>query len=78
MVIDGRLIRTASPGDHVGGLAARDWGGGYGYTMLATVMWAEPGRLLRRSSEDSRWLIDTEPTAHAGLARVLAGRLRER
>jgi hypothetical protein len=46
--------------------------------MLATVMWAEPGRLLRRSSEDFQWLTDTEPTVHAELARVLAGRLRER
>lgn len=78
MVIDGRLIRTVGPGDHVGELAALDWGGGYGYTMLATVMWAEPGRLLWLSSEDFQWLIDTEPTVHAELARVLAGRLQER
>ncbi len=39
---------------------------------------AEPGRLLRLSSEDFRWLIDTEPTVHAELARVLAERLQER
>jgi Cyclic nucleotide-binding domain len=58
--IDGRRIRTVGPGDHVGELAARDWGGGYGYTRLATVVCAEPGRLLRLSSEDFQWLIDTD------------------
>ena len=46
VVIDARPIRTAGPGDHFGELAARDWGGGYGYTRLATVRCAEPGRLL--------------------------------
>jgi glutamate/tyrosine decarboxylase-like PLP-dependent enzyme len=76
--IDGQRIRTVGPGDHVGELAARDWGGGYGYTRLATVVCAEPGRLLRLSSEDFQWLIDTEPTVHAELARVLAERLQER
>ncbi len=35
--IDARLIRTIGPGDHFGELAARDWGGGYGYARLATV-----------------------------------------
>ncbi len=48
------------------------------YTRLATVVCAEPGRLLRLSSEDFQWLIDTEPTVHAELARVLAERLQER
>ncbi|MGH7732352.1 MAG: pyridoxal-dependent decarboxylase, partial [Gemmatimonadales bacterium] len=76
--IDARLIRTLGPGDHFGELAARDWGGGYGYTRLATVRCAEPGRLLRLTSEDFQWLIDTEPTAKARLATVLAGRLQQR
>jgi aromatic-L-amino-acid/L-tryptophan decarboxylase len=76
--IDGRRIRTIGPGDHFGELAARDWGGGYGYTRLATVRCAEPGRLLRLTSEDFQWLIDTEPTVQAALAQVLAERLKER
>ena len=63
--IDGRRIRTLGPGDHFGELAARDWGGGYGYTRLATVVCAEPGQLLRLTSDDFRWLIDIEPTAKA-------------
>jgi aromatic-L-amino-acid/L-tryptophan decarboxylase len=76
--IDDRPIRTIGPGDHFGELAARDWGGGYGYTRLATVRCAEPGRLLRLTSEDFQWLIDTEPSVQAALAQVLAERLKER
>jgi aromatic-L-amino-acid/L-tryptophan decarboxylase len=78
VLIDGRRIRSLGPGDHFGELAARDWGGGYGYTRLATVVSAGPGELLRLTSEDFRWLVDTEPTARAAIARDLADRLPER
>ncbi len=76
--IEARLIRTMGPGDHFGELAARDWGGGYGYTRLATVRCAEPGRLLKLTSEDFQWLVGTEPTVKAKLAKSLAGRLQQR
>jgi aromatic-L-amino-acid/L-tryptophan decarboxylase len=76
--IDGRLIRTMGPGDHFGELAARDWGGGYGYTRLATVRCAEPGRLLTLTSEDLQWLVDSEPIVKARLAQSLAERLQQR
>ena len=59
--IDARPIRTLGPGDHFGELAARDWGGGYGYTRLATVRCAEPGQVLRLTSQDFQWLVDSEP-----------------
>ena len=78
VIIDGRLIRTMGPGDHFGELAARDWGGGYGYTRLATVRCAEPGRLLTLTSEDFQWLVDSEPTVKARLAQSLAERLQQR
>ena len=76
--IDGRLIRTMGPGDHFGELAARDWGGGYGYTRLATVRCAEPGRLLTLTSEDLQWLVDSEPIVKARLAQSVAERLQQR
>ena len=76
--IDARLIRTLGPGDHFGELAARDWGGGYGYARLATVRCAEPGRLLQLTSQDFQWLVDTEPTVKARLAATLAERLQNR
>jgi glutamate/tyrosine decarboxylase-like PLP-dependent enzyme len=78
VLIDARPIATAGPGDHFGELAARDWGGGYGYTRLATVRCAEPGRLLKLTTEDFQWLVDTEPTVKARLATILAERLRQR
>jgi aromatic-L-amino-acid/L-tryptophan decarboxylase len=76
--IDARLIRTHGPGDHFGELAARDWGGGYGYARLATIRCAEPGRLLRLTSQDLQWLVDTQPTVKARLAATLAERLQNR
>ena len=76
--IDARLIRTMGPGDHFGELAARDWGGGYGYARLATVRCAEHGRLLRLTSADFQWLIDTEPAIKAKLAATSAERLQQR
>ncbi len=76
--IDARLIRTHGPGDHFGELAARDWGGGYGYARLATIRCTEPGRLLRLTRQDLQWLADTQPTVKARLAATLAERLQNR
>jgi glutamate/tyrosine decarboxylase-like PLP-dependent enzyme len=76
--IDDRHIRTLGPGDYFGELAARDWGGGYGYARLASVRCVEPGRLLRLTSEDLQWLIDTEPMVQARLAATVAERLKNR
>ena len=44
----------------------------------ATVVSAGPGELLRLTSDDFGWLLDTEPTARAAIARDLADRLPER
>ena len=76
--IDARPIRTLGPGDHFGELAARDWGGGYGYARLATVKCAEPGQVLRLTRQDFQWLVDSEPAIQTELAKILAERLRER
>jgi aromatic-L-amino-acid/L-tryptophan decarboxylase len=76
--IDTRLIRTHGPGDHFGELAARDWGGGYGYARLATIRCAEPGRLLKLTTEDLAWLVDSQPTVKARIAATLAERLQHR
>ena len=76
--IDDRPIRILGPGEHFGELAARDWGGGYGYTRLATVRCAEDGRLLRLGSDDFQWLVATQPAVRAELAKILAERLQQR
>jgi aromatic-L-amino-acid decarboxylase len=76
--INDRPIRVLGPGEHFGELAARDWGGGYGYTRTATVRCAEDGRLLRLSSDDFQWLVATQPAVRAELANILAERLQQR
>lgn len=78
VAIDARPIRALGPGDHFGELAARDWGGGYGYTRLATVTCTEAGRLLRLASQDLQWLTDTVPAVGARLAKIAAERLQQR
>ena len=76
--IDTRLIRSHGPGDHFGELAACDWGGGYGYARLAAVRCAEPGRLLKLTTEDLAWLTDSQPAVKARIAATLAERLQNR
>jgi aromatic-L-amino-acid/L-tryptophan decarboxylase len=76
--IDGRLIRTSGTGEFFGELAARDWGGGYGYARLATVRCAESGRLLKLTSEDLQWLVNTEPSVKAVITAIVAERLQQR
>lgn len=78
VLIDDRVIRTMGPGEHFGELAARDWGGGYGYARTATVRCAQDGQLLRLSSDDFQWLVQTQPAVRAELANILADRLRYR
>jgi len=78
VLIDDRVIRTLGPGEHFGELAARDWGGGYGYARTATVRCTEDGQLLRLSSDDFQWLVGTQPAVRAELAEILADRLRQR
>src|SRR5215467_11635840 len=76
--IDDRMIRTLGPGEHFGELAARDWGGGYGYARTATVRCAQDGQLLRLSGDDFQWLVQTQPAVREELAKILADRLRQR
>jgi CRP-like cAMP-binding protein len=76
--IDDRVIRALGPGDHFGELAARDWGGGYGYARTATVRCSQDGQLLRLGREDFEWLVGTQPAVRAELARILAERLQQR
>jgi glutamate/tyrosine decarboxylase-like PLP-dependent enzyme len=78
VLIEDRVIRTLGPGEHFGELAARDWGGGYGYARTATVRCTQDGQLLRLSSDDFQWLVGTQPAVRSELARILADRLRER
>jgi len=78
VLIDDQVIRAMGPGEHFGELAARDWGGGYGYARTATVRCTQAGQLLKLSADDFQWLVGTQPAVRAELANVLADRLRQR
>ena len=77
-VLDDEVLRVLGPGDHFGELAARDWGGGYGYARLAGVRCAEAGRLLVLEPEDFAWLFEAEPGFRAVMAAAVAERLERR
>ena len=76
--IDARLIRTMGPGDHFGGPAGPRLGRRLGLRPSRHRQVRRTGRLLKLTSEDFEWLIDTEPTIKARLAAILAERLRQR
>jgi hypothetical protein len=78
VLIEDQVIRTLGPGEHFGELAARDWGGGYGYARTATVRCTQDGQLLRLSADDFQWLVGTQPAVRAELAKILADRLQQR
>jgi hypothetical protein len=44
--VSDELVRSLGPGEFFGELAALDWGAGYGYSRLATVVAGSPLRLL--------------------------------
>ena len=46
VLLDEELVRELEPGDFFGELAALDWGAGYGYPRLATVVAQSAARLL--------------------------------
>ena len=45
--VEGERVRELGPGEFFGELAALDWGSGFGYPRLATVVAASDVRLLR-------------------------------
>ena len=44
--VEGEHVRSLRPGEFFGELAALDWGAGFGYSRLATVVAGSPLRLL--------------------------------
>jgi CRP-like cAMP-binding protein len=47
VLLEKRRVRGLGPGEFFGELAAIDWGGGFDYPRLATVVASSPVRLLR-------------------------------
>ena len=73
--VDGEVVRTMRVGEFFGELAALDWGAGYGYTRLATVIATSPARLLVVPSDVFNRLVDEAPDFERRISEAVRERL---
>ena len=74
VLVEGERVRELGPGDFFGELASLDWGAGYGYPRLASVVATSPARLLVFRDGALNELLDAAPT----LARAIRAAVHER
>ena len=73
--IDDELIRRLSAGEFFGELAALDWGAGFGYPRLATVVAETPVRLVVFAGGSLADLVHSFPTVDAHIREAVRARL---
>jgi aromatic-L-amino-acid/L-tryptophan decarboxylase len=73
--LDGEHIRDMGAGDFFGELAALDWGAGFGYTRLATVVATSPMRVLALDPDTFNALVKQAPGLAEQVQRAVAERL---
>jgi glutamate/tyrosine decarboxylase-like PLP-dependent enzyme len=78
VVLDGEVVRRLGPGDFFGELAALDWGAGYGYPRLATVVAESDVRLLVFSEGTLAELVRTLPSVETRIRAAVQERLAAR
>jgi glutamate/tyrosine decarboxylase-like PLP-dependent enzyme len=78
VIVDGERVRSLGPGDFFGELAALDWGAGYGYPRLATVVATTPARVRSISSEHLNELAAEASELRAALRKAVRERLPQR
>jgi CRP-like cAMP-binding protein len=71
-------VRRLGPGDFFGELAALDWGAGYGYPRLATVVAESDVRLLVFSEGTLAELVRTLPSVETRIRAAVQERLAAR
>jgi glutamate/tyrosine decarboxylase-like PLP-dependent enzyme len=76
--VDGEPVVDLGPGDFFGELAALDWGAGFGYSRLATIVARTPLRLLVVPSEQLNSQIRERPELGAAIRRAVHERLARR
>jgi glutamate/tyrosine decarboxylase-like PLP-dependent enzyme len=74
--VGGERIRELGPGEFFGELAALDWGSGFGYPRLATVVAASDVRLLRVPCEALNELVRSNKDVERAIGRAARERLR--
>jgi aromatic-L-amino-acid/L-tryptophan decarboxylase len=75
--VDEELVSELEPGDFFGELAALDWGAGYGYPRLATVVAHSAARLLVFPPERLRELVSKLPDLERQVRAASSQRLRK-
>ncbi len=76
--VDDREVNTLRPGDHLGEIAAIDWGRDFSYGRTATVVAIEPSRLLEFPAAALRELMLDNPDVDRAIRRVAQARLVSR
>jgi aromatic-L-amino-acid/L-tryptophan decarboxylase len=76
--VDDREVNTLRPGDHLGEIAAIDWGRDFSYGRTATVVAIEPCRLLEFPAAALRELMLDNPDVDRAIRRVAQARLGSR
>ena len=78
VLLDGEVVRRLGPGDFFGELAALDWGAGYGYPRLATVVAESDVRLLVFPEGALADLVRTLPAVESRIRSAVQERLAAR
>jgi glutamate/tyrosine decarboxylase-like PLP-dependent enzyme len=76
--IGDREVNTLGPGDHLGEIAAMDWGRDFGYSRTATVVATEPTELLAFPAAALRELMADNPDVDRAIRRIAQSRLAAR
>ena len=76
--LDGELVRRLGPGEFFGELAALDWGAGYGYPRLATIVAESDVRLLVFPEGHLAELVRTLPEVESRIREAVQERLASR
>jgi glutamate/tyrosine decarboxylase-like PLP-dependent enzyme len=76
--VDGDEVNTLGPGDHLGEIAAIDWGRDFSYGRTATVVAIEPTELLAFPAAALRELMADCPPVDRAIRRIAQARLGTR
>jgi glutamate/tyrosine decarboxylase-like PLP-dependent enzyme len=76
--VDGHEVNVLRPGDHLGEIAAIDWGRDFSYGRTATVVATEDARLLAFPAAALRELMADVPAVDRAVRRVAQSRLARR
>ncbi len=76
--VEDREVNTLGPGDHLGEIAAIDWGRDFGYGRTATVVAVEPTVLVAFTAAALRELMADAPDVDRAIRRIAHERLTSR